>query len=95
MNFAVFIETLFVILIEDLAKVQVYIGNFGISTAESKKTIKSNIENTTLEADPNDLCTKSTVSSFYINISTRKLQKKPKNAKPKLVKKKFICKPVA
>lgn len=95
MNFAFPVKTLLFVSIEDLAKAWLYIGNFGILTVASKKIIKLDSEDITSEANPNNLFTKSTISSFDTDIFIKKSKKKPKNAKPKLVKKKFICKPIA
>lgn len=87
MNSAVSVKTSLLIPIEDLAKTRVCISNFNILIVTSQKTIKSDIKNTTSEANPNSLNIKSTASDSDINISIKKPKRKLKNAKPKLVKK--------
>lgn len=94
-NSAIFLKAPLFIPMEDLIKAWVCIDNFGILTTVSKISIKLDIEDTTSEASPNSSCIKSTGSGSNTDISIRKPKKKPKNAKQKPVKKKFICKLVA
>lgn len=91
-NSTLLVQTLFFVPIENLAKAQICIDNFGILIVVSKKIIKLDTKDTIIKADLDDLYIKSIISSFDTNISIKKPKKNQKNAKAKLIKKKFICK---
>lgn len=88
-NSLVFAKTPLLILFKDLKKACICIGEFDILKAKSNTIFPSNINDTISKVfyhDPNFK------SIFDTDIFSNKMKKDSKNAKLKIVKKKYICK---